>query len=60
MNSVTTGAQNMPFEYMFCLICSEQCIKIISQCKKCGFSSGFKKNTPYNTTPTFQEVNGVT
>ena len=47
----------MPIEYMFCFICSEQCIKIISSCKKCNlFSSVFKKIIPYNTTPTFQEV----
>ena len=51
----------MPIEYMFCFICSEQCIKIISQRKKCGFySSVFKKNIPNNTTPTFQEVAGIT
>ena len=44
-------------EYMFCFIC----IKIISSHKKCGlFSSVFKKNIPSNTTPTFQEVGGVT
>ena len=51
----------MPIEYTFCFICSEQCIKIISSRKKCGlFSSGFKKIIPINTTPTFQEVSGVT
>ena len=51
----------MPIEYMFCLICSEQCIKIILSRKKCGlFSSEFKKLIPNNTTPTFQEVGGVT
>ena len=34
----------MPIEYMFCFICGEQCIKIISSRKKCGlFSSVFKK-----------------
>ena len=50
----------MPIEYMFCFICSEQCIKIISSRKKCGlFSSVFKKIIPNNTTPTFQEVGGV-
>ena len=44
----------MPIEYMFCFICSEQCIKIISSRKKCGlFSSVFKKIIPNNTTPTF-------
>ena len=50
----------MPFEYMFCFICSEQCKKIISLRKKCGlFSSVFQKIIPKNTTPTFQEVGGV-
>ena len=51
----------MPIEYMFCFICSEQCIHIISSRNKFGlFSSVFKKIIHYNTTPTFQEVNGVT
>ena len=51
----------MSIEYMFCFICSEQCIKIISSRKNCAlFSSVFKKNIPYNTTPTFKEVGGVT
>ena len=51
----------MPTEYMFCFICSEQCIKIISSRKKCGlFSAVFKKIIPNNTTLTFQEVGGVT
>ena len=46
---------------MFCFICSEQCIKIISSHKKGGlFSSVFKKIIPSNTSPTFQEVGGVT
>ena len=46
---------------MFCFICKEQCIQIISSRKKCGlFSSVFKKIIPYNTSPTFQEVGGVT
>ena len=63
INNVTTGARKMPIEYIFCFICSEQCIKIISsrKRKKCSlFSSVFKKITPNNTTPTFQEVGGVT
>ena len=47
----------MSIEYMFCIFCSEQCIKIISLREKCGlFSSVFKKIIPNNTTPTFQEV----
>ena len=60
-NCVTTGAREMPNEYMFCFIFSEQCIKIISSRKKCGlFSSVFKKIIPNYTTPAFQEVGGVT
>ena len=51
----------MPIEYMFCFICREQCIKIISSCKKSSlFSSVFKNIIPNYTTPTFQEVGGVT
>ena len=51
----------MPIGYMFCFICSEQCIKSISSRKKCDlFSSVFEKIIPNNTTPTFQGVGGVT
>ena len=51
----------MPIEYVLCFICSEQCMKIISSRKKCGFfSSALKKIIPNNTTPTFQEVGGIT
>ena len=51
----------MPIGYMFCFICSEQCIKINLSRKKCGlFSSVFKKIISNNTTPTFHEVGGVT
>ena len=51
----------MPIGYMFCFICSEQCIIIILSRKNCGlFSSVFKKIIPNNTTPTFLEVGGVT
>ena len=51
----------MPIEYMFCFICKGKCIKIISLRKKCVlFSSVFMKIIPNNTTPTFQEVGGVT
>ena len=51
----------MPIEYMFCFNCKEQCIQIISSCKKCDlFGSVFKKMISNNTTPTFQEVGGVT
>ena len=50
----------MPIKYIFFCIC-QQCINTISSCKKCGlFSSVFKKIIPNNTTPTFQEVGGVT
>ena len=46
---------------MFCFICNEQCIKIISSRKKRSlFSSVLKKIIPNKTTPTFQEVGGVT
>ena len=58
---VTKEARNMPIEHMFCFICSEQCIKIISSRKKCGLiSSVIKTIIPNSTTPTFQEVGGVT
>ena len=51
----------MHIEYMFCFICSEECIKIISSRKKCGlFSSVFMKIILNHTTPTFQEVGGIT
>ena len=51
----------MSIEYMFCFICSEQCIKIISSRKMCAlFSSVFKKFIPSNTTSTFKKVGGVT
>ena len=61
LNCVTTEARKMSIGYMFCFICSEQCIKIVSLRKKCGLSSSvFKKIIPNNTTPTFTEVGGVT
>ena len=51
----------MPIGYVFCFSCSEQCIKIISMLKKCGlFCSAFNTIISNNTTPTFQEVGGVT
>ena len=51
----------MHIEYMFCYICSQQCIEIISSRKKYGlFSSVFKNCFSKNTNPTFQEVGGVT
>ena len=54
INCVTTGARKMPIEYIFCFICSQGCIIIISSRKNCGlFSSVFKKIIPSNTTPTF-------
>ena len=61
INCVTTGARKDPIEDMICFIYSQKCITIISSCKMCGFiSSVFKKIIPNNTTPTFQEVGGVT
>ena len=51
----------MPIKYIFCFICSQRCIIIISSRKNCGLlSSVFKKIIPSNTTPTFLEVGGVT
>ena len=51
----------MPIEYMFCFICNKQCMKIILSRKNSGFfSSACKKIFLNNTTPTFQEVGGVT
>ena len=61
ISCVTTEARKMPNEYMFCFICSEQWINIISSRKKCDLlSSVFNKVIPNNTAPTFQEVGGVT
>ena len=61
INCVTTGARKKPTEYIICFIYSHLCITIISLLKMCGFiSSIFKKIIPNNTTPTFQEVGGVT
>ena len=61
INCVTTRIQKMSMEYMFCFICSEQCINIISSRKKyVWLSSVFMKIIPNNTTPTFQKVSGVT
>ena len=46
----TAAARKMPIEYMFC-----------SSREKCDlFGSVFKKIIPNSTTPTFQEVGGVT
>ena len=51
----------MPIEYMFCFICSKQCINIISSRKKSTLlSSVSEKIIPNDTTPTFQKVGGVT
>ena len=61
INCVTTEARKMPIEHIFCFICSEQCIRIISSLKKCSLvRSLFKKIIPNNTTLTYQEVGGVT
>ena len=37
-----TGTRKMPIEYMFCFICSEQCIKIILTRKRCVLFSSQK------------------
>ena len=52
----------MPIEYMFCFICSEQCIKSFRRAKGVAYVSFCiqKKYIPNNTTPTLQEVGGVT
>ena len=61
INCVTTGARKKPIEDMISFIYSQQCITIISSRKINGFISFvFKKIIPNNTTPTFQEVDGVT
>ena len=61
INFVTTRIRKMSMEYMFCFICSEQCINIISSRKKyVWLSSVFMKIIPNNTTPTFKKVGGVT
>ena len=54
LNCVTTGARKCLLRIFFCFISSEQCIKIISLRKKCGFiSSVFKKSIPNNLNPHF-------
>ena len=61
INCVTTGAHKKPIGYIICSIYSQQCITIILSHKMCGLiSSVFKKFIPNNTSPTFQEVGGVT
>ena len=61
MYCVTTGNRKMHIEYMFCFICNEQCITTISSLEKYGlFCSVLKKNIHNNTTPTFQDLGGVT
>ena len=61
ISCVTTGARKKPIEYIICYFYDQQCITIISSRKMCGFiSSVFKKIIPNITTPTFQEVGGVT
>ena len=47
INYVTTGAREMPIDYIFCFICSEKFITNISMRKNVGlFSSVFKKMIP--------------
>ena len=59
INFVTSGARKIPIENIFCFICSEQSLQIISSRKICGlFSSVFKKIISNNTAPTFQDVGG--
>ena len=61
INCVTTVARKKPIEYMFCFVYSQHYFIIISSRKMCGFfSSVFKEISPNNTTPTYQEVGGVT
>ena len=61
INCATTRARKKPIEYMFCFIYSQQNINIILSCKMCSLiSSVFMKINLNNTTPTFQEVGGVT
>ena len=60
---VVSVEEHEKFLLCICLafVCSDQCMEIISLCKKCGLSSSaFKKIIPKNTTPTFQKVGGVT
>ena len=45
----------------FALFVANNALKSFRRAKKCGlFSSLFRKIIPTNTTPTFQEVGGVT
>ena len=45
----------------FALFAANKCIKSHFVAQMCGlFSSVFKKSIPNNTTPTFQELGGVT
>ena len=62
VNCVTTGAQKCLLRICFALFSSKQCIIIILSRKSCTafFSSAFKKIIGNSTTPTFQEVGGVT
>ena len=51
----------MPIWYMSCFICSGNCIKTFCRAKSVAFLVlHFKKFIPTNTTPSFQEVGGVT
>ena len=51
----------MPIEYMFCFICSEQCMKIISPRKKsCVLALHLRKLFLIILPLLFQEVGGVT
>ena len=60
ISCVTTGARKCLLSICFALFV-ENNAKNHFVAQKCGlFSSVFKKIIPYNTTPTFQEVGGVT
>ena len=61
MNCVTTGARKCLLSIFFALSVANNAYKLFRRTKKCGlFISVFKKIIPNSTTPTFQEVGGVT
>ena len=49
----------MHIEYIFCFICSKQCINIISSRKSVACLVQYSKKI-FLITPTFKEVGGVT
>ena len=61
INWVATGAQNGPFEYPFCFICSQNCVKNISSRNYIDlFCSEFNNIILGVTTAYFELVGGVT